>query len=1067
MRGNYIFAVLILGALQLGALRASAQTIQTVAGGERYVNSPALQVVVANPTGVAYAPNGTVYVISGNQIEQFNPSTGLVTTVAGKQAPGYSGDGGPAASAALTDPFGIAVDNAGNLYIVDTGNSVIRKVTAATGVITTVAGNGSSGYSGDGGLATSAELNGPRGIALDGAGNLYIADAYNHVIREVTATGVISTVAGNGSFGYAGDAGAATSASLSDPFGVAVDAAGDLYIADTYNSVVREVAAANGFINTVAGNGSFGYSGDNSLATSAELNAPFGVTVDGAGNLYIADGQNSVIREVTAATGFISTVAGSGNFGYSGDSGPATSASLFYPFGITVDGAGNLYIADTENSVIRMVTAATGLIGTVVGGGNAGYVGDGGAATGADLNFPQAIAVDGGGNLYIADTDNSVIRKVSAATGVISTVAGNGSYGYAGDGGAATSAELNEPQAIAVDGGGNLYIADTNNRVIRKVAANGIISTVAGTGSYGYAGDGGAATSAELSSPYGIAVDAAGNLYIADTYNEVVRKVTVATGIISTVAGNGSGGYAGDGGPATSAELSSPEGIAVDGAGNLYIADTYNSVIRKVTAATGFISTVAGNGNFGYSGDGGPAISAELSNPDGVAVDAGGNLYIADTNNLVIRRVTPTGVISTVVGNGNYGFSGDGGAATSAELADPYGVAASSSGLFYIADTNNDVIREVTGLSLASQSITFAAIAAQASGTSLALQAGASSRLPVTYASATPGVCTVSGSTAALLTGGICKITASQVGNAYYAPATPVSQSFTVLFSDMVTLGIASGTQTYGVYNNFAIGPSYKGSPVPTGTVTLYDNNAALATLKLGSNGVAYYLANPLNVGVNAMTASYSGDARYAPESSAPVNLTVTPAPAHLTGSCWGGTPYKVAYQCLITATAGTATPPTGSISYSLDGAPGTSVALSSGSAPFTVATLPAAGAHKLTIAYAQQGNFAAATALTESFTTVQGQTQLLLAVSSYYLAAGSPITLTVKASSSQSGVPPGSVTFYDNGKTLGSAAIGGNGVATYPVAKIPKGTHTYTAKYAATANFGAATSGSAVVTAH
>ncbi len=1067
MRGTITFAVLILGALQLGAPLASAQTIQTVAGGERYVNSPALQVVVANPTGVAYAPNGTVYVISGNQIEQFNPSTGLVTTVAGKQAPGYSGDGGPATNAELYYPFGIAVDNAGNLYIADTGNSVIRKITAATGIITTVAGNGSVGYAGDGGTATSAELNGPHGIAVDGAGNLYVADTYNQVIREVTVAGVISTVAGNGSYGYSGDAGAATSASLKLPFGVAVDAAGDLYIADTYNSVIREVTAANGFINTVAGTGTFGYSGDNSVATSAELNAPFGVTVDGAGNLYIADGQNSVIREVTAATGVINTVAGNGSAGYSGDSGPATGASLYLPFGIAVDGAGNLYIADTENSVIRMVTA-TGLIGTVVGGGSAGYVGDGGVATGADLNFPQAIAVDGGGNLYIADTDNSVVRKVSAATGVISTVAGNGSYGYAGDGEAATSAELNEPQAIAVDGGGNLYIADTNNRVIRKVAAaTGIISTVAGTGSYGYSGDGGPATSAGLSDPYGIAVDAAGNLYIADTYNEVIRKVTIATGVISTVAGNGSGGYAGDGGPATSAELSSPEGIAVDGAGNLYIADTYNSVIRKVTAATGVISTVAGNGNFGYSGDSGPATSAELSNPDGVAVDAGGNLYIADTNNLVIRRVTPTGVISTVVGNGNYGFSGDGGAATSAELADPYGVAASSSGLFYIADTNNDVIREVTGLSLASQSITFAAIAAQASGTSLALQAGASSRLPVTFASATPSVCTVSGSTAALLTGGICKLTASQVGNALYAPATPVSQSFTVLFSDMVTLGIASGTQTYGVYNSFAIGPTYKGSPVPTGTVTLYDNNAALATLKLGSNGVAYYLANPLNVGVNAMTASYSGDARYAPGSSAPVNLNVTPALVHLTGSCWGGTPYKVAYQCLIAATAGTATPPTGSISYSLDGAPGTSVALSNGSAPFTVSTLPAAGAHRLTIAYAQQGNFAAATSLTESFTTAQGQAQLLLAVSSYYLAAGSPVSLTVKASSSQSGVPPGSVTFYDNGRTLGSGAIGSNGVATYSVAKISKGTHTYTAKYAATANFGAATSGSAVVTAH
>jgi hypothetical protein len=299
--------------------------------------------------------------------------------------------------------------------------------------------------------------------------------------------------------------------------------------------------------------------------------------------------------------------------------------------------------------------------------------------------------------------------------------------------------------------------------------------------------------------------------------------------------------------------------------------------------------------------------------------------------------------------------------------------------------------------------------------------------------------------------------------------AKSVSQSFTVTAKliDTVTLGIASGTQAYSVRNTFSIGPSYKGSPVPTGTVTLYDNGVALVTVPLGATGVALYTANPLNVGVNVMTASYSGDSHYAAGVSAPVTLTVTPAPVKLIATCYGGTPYNVAYQCVATVGANTATPPTGDVTYSLDGASVTSLALSSGTVSFAIAPPPAAGAHKLTIAYAAQGNYAAGTTLTESFTTAPGQTQLLISPSSYYIAAGSRITLTVTASTPQSGVPTGTVTVYDNGKALGAATIGSKGVATYTVASIPKGTNTYTAKYAATADYAAAASGSAAVTAY
>lgn len=338
-----------------------------------------------------------------------------------------------------------------------------------------------------------------------------------------------------------------------------------------------------------------------------------------------------------------------------------------------------------------VASAAPGDIHTYAGNGTSGYSGDGGPATSAQLGQTTGVDVDAGGNLYVVDNGNCVVRKVTA-TGTITTVAGNGTCGYSGDGGPATSAELRNPQAVDVDAGGNLYITDTGNNRVRKVAPTGTITTVAGNGTAGYSGDGGPATSAELNIPIGIATDAAGNAYIGDQINNRVRKVA-PTGTITTVAGNGVAGSSGDGGPATSAELNHPLGMAVDSAGNLYIAES--DFIRKVTAG-GTISTVAGNGFVGYSGDGGPATSAELNNPTDVDVDSGGNLYITDQGNSRIRMVTTGGTISTVAGNGVAGYSGDGGPATSAEL-DPRGAAVDGAGNLYIADGFNDRVRKVDG----------------------------------------------------------------------------------------------------------------------------------------------------------------------------------------------------------------------------------------------------------------------------------------------------------------------------------------------------------------------------------
>ena len=316
--------------------------------------------------------------------------------------------------------------------------------------------------------------------------------------------------------------------------------------------------------------------------------------MDTAGNIYIADENNNRLRKVTASTGIISTVAGDGKEGYSGDGGAATSAELNYPTGVTLDTAGNIYIMDYFNYRVRKVTVSTGIISTVAGDGTEGYSGDGGKATSAELGYATGVAVDVAGNIYIADYDNYRIRKVTASTGVISTVAGTGKYGYSGDGEAATSAELGLPYGVAVDTAGNIYIADTGNNRIRKVTAStGKISTLAGDGTAGYSGDGGAATSAELNGPSGVALDAAGNIYIADEQNERIRKLTVSTGIISTVAGDGTAGYSDDGGSATSAELASPIGVAVDKAGNIYISTIgYNWRVRAVggTGLSGFIN---------------------------------------------------------------------------------------------------------------------------------------------------------------------------------------------------------------------------------------------------------------------------------------------------------------------------------------------------------------------------------------------------------------------------------------------------------------------------------------------
>ena len=418
-----------------------------------------------------------------------------------------------------------------------------RKVTAATGLITTVAGGGSDSFTS--GAATNAQLLGVPSIGLDGARNIYIAGG--NVIRKVTAaTATISTLAGNGKpgyIGYTGDGGPATSAQLSSATDVAVDTFGNVYISDSSNYVIREVVAATGIITTVAGNGLPGYSGDGGPATSARIGVPSNVAVDASGNIYFSDAN--VVRKVVAATGYITVAAGNGTSGNSGDGGPATSAQLANPTNVAVDPSGNLYIVDSVSNVVRKVTVSTGIITRVAGNGSAGSSGDGGAATSAAI-VPTDLAVDGSGNIYIADLTHGVVRMAKATTGIITTVAGkNGTLAASGDGGPATSAGM-APQSVTVDAAGNLYIADfytltnpcgrycdgtvlLNNRIRKVDAATGTITTIAGNGTAGYSGDGGPAATAQLNGPTGVTVDTAGSVYVADNGNNVIRILTTAT----------------------------------------------------------------------------------------------------------------------------------------------------------------------------------------------------------------------------------------------------------------------------------------------------------------------------------------------------------------------------------------------------------------------------------------------------------------------------------------------------------------------------------------------------------
>jgi len=583
---------------------------------------------------------------------------------------------GPIATARFNYPTGIAVDGSGNVYVSDSNNSSIRKIVPG-GSVSTLAG--ASGKLGSlDGTGPSARFSGPSGLAADAHGNLFVVDGNNHTIRKITPAGVVTTLAGSPGQPGSSD-GTGSAARFKYPNGLTVDGSGNLYVADNGNNTIRKITA-EGVVSTLAGTAGVWGNADG-MGADAQFGGPSGLALDPSGNLIVAEGGNCLIRKVTPA-GVVSTLAGS-TWGYADGTGSA--AQFSGPNDVTVDKTGNAYVTDTYGQIIRKVTPA-GVVSTLAGkpGEEGTLDGAGGAAR---FKVPNRITIDGSGNLFVTD-DNATVRKITPA-GIVSTLTGVAGHSGSTDGPGA-SALFNWPNGTALDHAGNLFVADQDNSTIRKISAAGIVSTFAGTpGGWGTADGTGA--EAQFQGAGFLTVDAAGNVFVADCNGQTIRKITPA-GVVTTLAG--SPGVSGsDDGTGADARFSWPNDLTVDASGNLYVADFGNNTIRKVTPA-GVVTTLAGKAGVAGGADG-VGLAATFNGPAGVAVDAAGNVYATDYLGHTIRKITPQGVVTTVAGAAGQCGSNDGNGIL-ARFSLPFGLDIDPAGNLYVCDCGNNTIRKIT-----------------------------------------------------------------------------------------------------------------------------------------------------------------------------------------------------------------------------------------------------------------------------------------------------------------------------------------------------------------------------------
>jgi hypothetical protein len=827
---------------------------------------------------------------------------------------------------------------------------------------------------------------------------------------------------------------------------------------------------------------------DGILATTANLRQPSSVTLDGAGNMYIADSAHNRIRKVAApvspaVTGNISPYAGIGDSGYAGDGAAAVSATLTTPGGVALDGAGNLYIADTGNNVVRKVTKATGIISTVAGNGTGGFAGDGAAAVSAELNQPWGVTVDSSGNLYIADTANQCIRRVDAGTGIITTVAGNGvSSGvgdgkgtFSGDGGQATLAGLSLPYAVAFDASGNLFIPDSANNRIRRVALTGIISTVAGTGSAGWKGDGFAATAAFLNNPSGVALDPAGNIYIADTQNAAIRKVNSSAsstpGIISTIVMNATGTALGaDGTTLGVVNLFAPIGLFMDGSGNLYMADYYDMFILELKsnqAILNFTGTTVRQGDKStpksqiVENDGNaPLDLTAITAGTNSALDASTNCPIdnpllAISGDCTIGAVfAPTVAGSPLAGDITVGKAGD-------TINSPLDIRLIGNAT--LVNSTTVAVKSSVNPSNFGQSVTFTATVT--TGASTGNLTGTVSFFDGTKTLASkialnaPGTTATASFAITTLAVGSHTITASYSGDSTHFAATSTDDSalpLTQIVQEATATNLVSSLNPsplgQSVTFTATVTPPNGGGVVPDGSIIFYDGTTILGSATLNASGVATLQTAALTTGLHSITAVYGGDATIPilGSTSAVLKQDVQASSSITVMSSGSPSTYGASVIFTATVTPNGTVAATGAVNF-LDGAIriGTGTLTAAGQATFTTSSL-AVGSHTITAAYPGDTNYSGTTSAAITQTVNQAQTSTAVAALPNPGIAGKAVAITATVQViAGAATTTGKVTFTDSGVALGTATLSGTGAATATISPIlTPGSHSIVATY-------------------